>query len=116
MAETLSRPRPSRRQSLRTRIVLSASIAPRGPHGEPHLVAGSRAIDVLQDHFEGEGELQLADDDRGRLTAVQRHQIAAAHLPLDLETQFLEEALDRQIEARFQGASSRRSEKETPSA
>ena len=86
------------------RIVLTASAAPRGADGEPDLIARGRAIDGLQDQIEGESELQLADDDRGGLMAVQRHQIAAAHLALDLEAQVFEEALDRQIEARFQGA------------
>ena len=103
--KTLSRPRPSSRHSLRTlRIVLAASAAPRGADGEPDLVASGRPIDGLQHQIESEGELQLADDDRGGLLAVQRYQIAAAHLALDLEAQLFEEALDRQIEARFQGA------------
>ena len=30
---------------------------------------------------------------------VERHQIAAAHLALDLEAELFEEALDRQVEA-----------------
>jgi len=85
-------------------IMLTPSPTSRGAHGKPDLIAGSRAIHSLQDKVEREAELQLADDDRAGFTAVKRHQIAAAYLTLDLEAQSFEEAFDRQVEARFQGA------------
>ena len=84
------------------RIVLAPPAAPRRSDGQPDLVASRKAIDRLQDQIKGESELELANDDGCRLVAVERHQVAAAYLALDLETQFFEEALDRQVEARFQ--------------
>ena len=39
---------------------------------------------------------------------LHRHDVAAANLPFHLETQPFEEALDRQIEARFQRSTSMR--------
>ena len=89
-----------------TRIMLAASAPPGGLHGEPDLVAGSRAVHGLQDELERDTELQLADDHRGGLLAVERYEVAAAHLALDLEAQLFEEALDGQVEARFQGVPS----------
>ena len=77
--------------------MFAAATPARCPHGEPDLVARGQAIDGLQDKIEREGELELADDDGNRLLSVERHKIAAAHLTLDLEAQFLEEALDGQI-------------------
>jgi hypothetical protein len=58
-------------------------------HGEPNFIAGGRAIDSLQDQIESEAELQLTDDDRRWLIAIERHQVAAAHLALNLELQRL---------------------------
>ena len=65
---------------------------------QPDLVAGRGPIDRLQDEFEIEGELHLADDDERRLAVPQRDQVAAADLAFDGKPEVLEEAFDRRIE------------------
>jgi hypothetical protein len=49
--------------------------------------------------------LSSNDHDGGGLLAVERDEVAAAHLTFDLEAEALKEALDRRIEGRFQGVS-----------
>ena len=103
--ETDSRPRPSETAELaHAWIALAAATPSRGAYRQPDLVAGGRPVDGLQHEIEREGELQLADDHDRRLALSQRHEIAIANLALDLEAELLEEALDRQIKARFQWA------------
>src|SRR2546423_15515230 len=74
------------------RIALAASPC-RGADGKPDFIAGRRPIDPLKNEFKIEAELQLADDDNGRLIAAERHEIATADLALHVETEGLEEAL-----------------------
>jgi len=81
------------------RVTFTSTATTGGTHGQPDLVAGSGAIDGLQHEVEREGEFEFADNDCGRLTLAQRHQITTAHLALDLEAQLFEEALNRQVEA-----------------
>ena len=88
---------------LDTSITLATPTATRGTHGQPNFVAGRRSIDRLQDKIKREGQFQLADDDGNRFAFPKRHQITAADLALDVKAKPFEEALDRQVEARFQG-------------
>ena len=80
-------------------ITFASTTATGGSHGQPNFVANGGAIDRLQHEVQRKGEFEFADDDGGRLTFAQRHEIAAAHLTLDLEAQLFEEALNRQVEA-----------------
>src|SRR5262245_26166316 len=75
------------------RIVLAAATASRGTHRKPDLVARSGAVHGLQDEIEREGEFQLADHHGGGLLAIERDQVAAAHLAFHLEPELFEEAL-----------------------
>ncbi|MFK4687057.1 hypothetical protein ABIF39_008870 [Bradyrhizobium diazoefficiens] len=81
---------------------------PRAEHlgRDPHLVGGAGAIDRLQDQFEIEGELELADHDDRWIVAAQRHEIAAANLALHGEAELFQEAFDGQIKRGFQQAGS----------
>src|SRR6185312_10643791 len=87
------------------RIALAPAPLGRAAHGEPHFVAGRRAIDGLQHELEIEAELELADDDERRAVAMERHDIAAAHLALHRKAALLQEALHGQIERGLQGVS-----------
>src|SRR5262249_9093456 len=91
---------------LDARVVLAATAAPGGAHGEPDLIAGGCAIHRLQDQLQREGELQLTDDDDRRLAVAHSDEIAPANLTLHLEAELFEEALDGKVEARFQDAGS----------
>ena len=75
------------------RIRLAPSPARGGAHGKPHLVTGRGPIDALQDEFQCEAQLELADHHDGRILPAERHEVAALDLALDLEAQPLEEAL-----------------------
>jgi hypothetical protein len=76
--------------------------------GDPNLIASRGSIHGLKNKIEREAQLQLADHERDWRAAIHRHDVAAANLPFHLETQPFEEALDRQIEARFQRSTSMR--------
>lgn len=65
---------------------------------QPHFIASSRTVDALQNQFEIELQLQLADDDDLRLPFAQRDDIAAADFPLHDEVEIFEETLHRRIE------------------
>jgi hypothetical protein len=84
---------------LNARVLLPAATAARRANGEPDLIAGRRAIDPLQDQFEGKGELQLADNNGAGLALTQSHKIAPAYLALSLEAELFEEALDGKVKA-----------------
>ena len=75
-----------------TRIALAAGPR-RAADGKPDFIAGCCAIDPLKDEFEIEAKLQLANDDKRRFVAPQRHQIATADFPLHVEAETLEKAL-----------------------
>ena len=75
---------------------------------DPNFVASRGSIHGLKNEIEREAQLQLADHERDRRTAIHRHDVAAANLSFHLEPQPFEEALDRQIEARFQPLTSTR--------
>ena len=65
-----------------TRIALAPLAASRQPRGEPDFVADARPVDALQHQFEGERQLQLADDDDRGIALAQADEIAAADFPL----------------------------------
>jgi hypothetical protein len=56
----------------------------------------------LQDQFQVEDKLQLADHHDRRVVATQRHQIATPDLALDREAEFFQEAFDGKIKRGFQ--------------
>src|SRR4051794_28359774 len=74
LAVTPSMPNPKRPQIAVARVALAAFPARRHLRGQPYLVAGAGAVDPLQQEFEVEGKLQLANHDSRRLIAAQRHQ------------------------------------------
>lgn len=85
-------------------ITFAASRARRKPGREPDLVAGGRPVDALQDKFQIEGELQLADDDEREIIPSQPDEIATADLALDRVSQALEKVFDGQVKSGFQNA------------
>ena len=98
-----SRPRPSRRQSFFT---LGSDSRPR-PRNDARTASqtSSQAAErstACRTNSSVKLELQFANDQRDRRAAIHRHDIAAAHLTLDLEAQPFEEALYRRIKARLQ--------------
>jgi len=95
-------------KSFDPRIGFAAAAAQRGANGEPYLVASGRTVHGLKDQIEREAQFQFADHQRDRRAAIYRHDVAAAHLALDLEAQAFEEALHRRIKARFQCSPSTR--------
>ena len=84
---------------LDARILFSAPAAAGCAHGDPDLIADSRAVHSLEDQFQREGELQLSDDDGRRFTVAKGHEIAPANLALHLEAELFEEAFDGRVEA-----------------
>jgi hypothetical protein len=60
------------------------------------------ARSTLQHKVQIEPELQLADDDDGRLIAAECHDVTAANLTFDLKSQLLEKTLYRAVQRRFQ--------------
>jgi hypothetical protein len=83
-------------------VALAAPTASQSPHREANLVASGDAVHRLQDQIEREAEFQLADHDGAWLLGVERRKVAAAYPRLELEAQLFEEAVNRQIEARFE--------------
>ena len=69
-----------------------------GPHREPDLVGSGEAVDPLQDQLQRQSELELGDDQEGRLTGPDGDDVAAADLALRLVAEPLEMCLDRGIE------------------
>jgi len=69
---------------------------------ERHLIAGDRAVDGLQNQFQGEDELQCSDHDGRGLALAHSNEIAAANLIFHLEAEPFEEAPDGKVESRFQ--------------
>src|SRR5690606_24544271 len=86
-------------------LVGLAALALGHPGGNPDLVGDAGTIDSLQHQVEVEGELELADDDDGRIGGAEAEQIAGADLALDLIAGRFEESLDRLIERGFHGPS-----------
>ena len=97
-------PEPSAKVA-KPRVVFTPLCARRKPSGEPNFVARASAIDPLQNEFEVEGQLKLADHDDRRIIAPQRQQIAASDLTFDNKAEPFEEGLDRPIEQRLQNGS-----------
>ena len=86
-----------------TRIAFAPPAARRDWGGQPDLVAGRGAIDRLQDEFEVEAELHLADDDQGHPVTAERDEVAAPDFAFDGEAEIFEKPFDGQVERRFQG-------------
>jgi hypothetical protein len=84
-------------------VVLPATPLLGGPNGEPNLVAGGCPINGLKHQFEREALLHLANHDQFGRAIGKGDEIAAAHLALDLQAEFLEIELYRWIEVGFQG-------------
>jgi hypothetical protein len=85
------------------RIALTAG-SRRRTDREPDFVASRCAVDPLEDEFEVEAELELADDDERWLVRPQRDQIAAADFTFDVESEAFEKAFHRAVERRFPNA------------
>ncbi len=92
-------------QIAETRVALAALAALRQSGSKPHLIAGRGALYALQDQFEVESELQLADHHDRRIGVLDGDDVATADLALDAETQLFQEAFDGKIQCRFQVAS-----------
>ncbi len=56
----------------------------------------------MKNKLEIEGKLEFANDNQRRFAFFERHEIAAAHLPLDHKTAVFEEAFDGKVERTFQ--------------
>ena len=69
-----------------------------GSHREPDLVGSGEAVDPLQDQLQRQSELELGDDQEGRLTGPDGDDVAAADLALRLVAEPLEMCLDRGIQ------------------
>src|SRR5258708_38320114 len=76
------------------RIALAPLAARRHFCSDPDFVAGRCAVDRLQNQFEIECELELANHNHGRIAGAQANKIAAANLALHGEAELLEEAFD----------------------
>ena len=100
----------------RAGILLSPAAALRKSHRQPNLVGGYRAIHALQHEVQIEAELQLPDHDDRRAVPAQGNEVAAADLPLHIESQGLEEPFDGQIKRSLQDTSSLRSRELIPMA
>jgi hypothetical protein len=74
---------------------LAIAPAPDGLHREPDLGGSGEAVDPLQDQFQRQFELELGDDQEGRLTGPGRNDITAADLALRLLAEPLEMGLHR---------------------
>ncbi len=98
-SETPSMPIPEPAAQVAIALVgLPPATLGRNPCRDPDLVARRCTVDRLENEFEIEGKLELADDDDRRFRIAEPDEIARADLTLDDIAGGFEKSLDRQIE------------------
>jgi hypothetical protein len=84
-------------------VALSPVSPGRDPRRQPNLITGCGSIDGLKDEFEIEPEFHLSDDNKRRLVASKRDEIAAAYFTLNREPEAFEKSFDGCVKGSLQG-------------